>query len=209
LIFGKKTRDIIREITEDKVLSFQLNFLMDILEDLEAKVETLDEEIKKTAAVYYQEIDILTSMKGISIMTAIAIISDIITVDRFPNAKHFASYLRSAPRVESSNEKTVIKSTSKAGRKMSIVFVSQSLNHFRDSNKKFNSWYLRLSEYKKKGILRMGLCRKVFGEIYQMMKKREYHYFRDIENHNFKMNQYRVLLDKKGIEFNRNIQIAS
>ena len=38
------------------------------------------------------------------------IIADIIDVSRFRNSKHFASYLRGAPRVEGSNDKTVIKS---------------------------------------------------------------------------------------------------
>ena len=35
---------------------------------------------------YFREIDILTSMKGLSVFTAIAIISDIISVKRFPNS---------------------------------------------------------------------------------------------------------------------------
>jgi hypothetical protein len=29
-----------------------------------------------------------------------------------------------------------------------------------------------LSEYKKKGVVRMTLCRRVFTEIFQMLKKR-------------------------------------
>ena len=35
---------------------------------------------------------------------AIALIADIACIDRFPNAKHFSSYLRSTPSVDSSNE---------------------------------------------------------------------------------------------------------
>ena len=33
-----------------------------------------------------------------------------------------------------SNEKTIIKSTNKAGRKVAITLLSQGLNHFRDGN---------------------------------------------------------------------------
>ena len=61
-------------------------------------------EIYIIGSEYIKEIDILTSMKGISVMTAIAIIAEIVTIDRFPNSKHFTSYLRSAPGVDSSNE---------------------------------------------------------------------------------------------------------
>jgi transposase len=64
-------------------------------------------------------------MSGISVMTAIAIVADIIDISRFKNAKKFAAYRRSALRVESSNEKIIIKSTNKAGRKVSITLLSQ------------------------------------------------------------------------------------
>ena len=40
----------------------------------------------------------------------------------------------------------------------------------------------------------MGLCRKVFTEIYQMLKKEEYHYWRDKINHKKKMEEYNNLL---------------
>jgi transposase len=139
-------------------------------------------------------------MSGISVITALAVIADVFDVTRFRNSKHFASYLRSAPRVESSNDKTVIKSTTKAGRKLSISLLSQSLNHFRDENKKLNQWHEKMKIFKKKGIIRMALCRKVITEIYQMLKKEEYHYFRNPVLHEKKMAEYRKFLQKeKGI----------
>jgi hypothetical protein len=101
-------------------------------------------------------------------------------------------------RVESSNEKTIIKSTNKAGRKMSIILLSQSLNHFRDSNPKLRDWHDRLVTYKKKGMVRMGLCRKVFTEMFQMLKKNEYHYYREERIHLKKMAEYEAFLETKG-----------
>lgn len=193
-IFGKKTRPDIRAISSDPVLSIQLGLLFDLLQSLEQKAGEFADQILLAAAPFIQEIDILTSMKGVSVFTAAAVMSDIVSVDRFPNAKHFTSYLRSAPRVESSNEKTIIKSTNKAGRKTSIVLLSQSLNHFRDSNPKLSAWHDRLATYKKKGLVRMGLCRRVFAEMYQMLKKKEYHYYRDSKNHEKKMTEYRAFL---------------
>ena len=148
-------------------------------------------------------------MRGLSVFTAIAIISDIITVKRFPNSKKFASYLRSTPRVSSSNEKTIIKSTNKAGRKVSITLLSQGLNHFRNSNPEIRRWHDRLRVYKKAGIVRMGMSRRVITELYQMLKKEEYHYFRDPENHKKKMNEYIKLLKKKGVDFSEGINIAA
>lgn len=78
-------------------------------------MEKLTSDILIAAVPFIHEIDILTSMKGISVIAAAAVMSDIISVGRFPDSKHFASYLRSTPGVESSNEKMIIKRTNKAG----------------------------------------------------------------------------------------------
>ena len=136
-IFGKKTRIEIRNISRDTVLSFQISTLMDTLEYMENKFDGLNDEIKKAGALFMPQIEILTSMTRISVITAIAVIADVSDISRFRNSKHFASYLRSAPRVASSNDKTIIKSTNKAGRKLSITLLSQSLNQitFSQNNK--------------------------------------------------------------------------
>jgi hypothetical protein len=58
-------------------------------------------------------------------------------------------------------------------------------------------WYDRLSGYKRAGLVRTGLRRRVFGEIYQMLKKQEYHYDKDAHNHETKMSQYRKFLEEE------------
>jgi transposase len=108
-IFGKKTRPSIRAISEDPVLSLQLGLLFDLLESLENKADEFADQILLTVAPFSRQIDVLTGMKGVSVFNAVVIMADIVSVDRFPNSKHFTSYLRNAPRVESSNEKTIIK----------------------------------------------------------------------------------------------------
>jgi transposase len=199
-IFGKNTRPLIRKITVDPILSYQLNFLFDELEHLEWKTDQLAEKILVTAHPFIHEIELLTSMSGISTFTAAAIMADIETVTRFPNSKAFTSYLRSTPSIESSNTKTVIKSTNKAGRKLSIVLLSQSLNHFRDSDPFLKAWNDRLCQFKRKGIVRMGLCRKAFTQIYQMLKKDELHHYRDPILHKKKINEYRLFLRSYGVK---------
>jgi transposase len=196
---------MIRNISPDEQLSFQINLLMDSLEQLEQTFDILEEKIKLSGTPFMKQITLLTSISGVSVITALAIIADVVDISRFKNAKHFTSYLRSAPQVESSNEKTIIKSTNKAGRKLSITLLSQSLNHFRDSNKKLNAWYSKLSIYKKKGVIRMALCRRVFSEIFQMLKKEEYHYFRNPILHEKKMTEYRRLLIKHNLFVNTQV----
>jgi hypothetical protein len=70
---------------------------------------------------------------------------------------------------------------------------------------KLRGWYERLWEYQKRGLVRTGLRRRVLAEIYQMLKKGEYHYGRDPRNHQMKMAQYQHFLEnqKRG-DFTKN-----
>jgi transposase len=195
-IFDKKSRERIRGISADAVLTFQVNFLLDRLERDEGDVKTLKDQILLAAMPFIPQIDILTSMKGVSVFIAIAIIADIIDVSRFRDSKAFTSYLRSAPHVANSNTSTSIRGINKKGRKLSATLLTQSLNHVLDSSVKLRKWYDRLTEYKKAGLVRTGLRRRVFAEIFQMLKKKEYHYSRDPKNHEAKMVQYKIFIEK-------------
>ena len=196
-IFDKKNRERIRNISTDTALHFQLNQLIDRLERDELDVDKLKEQIQLQAESYMLQIEILTSMKGVSVFIAIAIIADIIDVSRFKNSKAFTSYLRSAPKVSNSNTSVKIRGTNKKGRKLSATLLTQSLHHVMNSSCKLQRWYDRLCEYKKPGLVRTGLRRRVLAEIFQMLKKGEYHYWRDSLNHENKMLQYRRFLEKQ------------
>jgi len=196
-IFDQKSRKKIRGIKNDTVLSFQINDLFDLLENLETRIGLLQDKIKEQAEPFMKEIEILTSMKGVSVFIAIAIITDIIKVDRFKNSKAFTSYLRSAPKVANSNTSVSIRGINKKGRKLSSTLLTQSLNHVLDVSPKLNKWYQKKVQFKKAGLVRTGLRRRVFAEIYQMLKKREYHYGREALKHEVKMRQYRNFLKKR------------
>jgi transposase len=206
-IFGKKNRRELRELSEDPVLRFQINQLLDRLEREEADTEALKDQVLLSAEPYMAQIEVLTSMKGISVFIAIAVIADIIDVGRFKDSKAFTSYLRSAPRVANSNTTVSVRGTNKQGRKLAATLLTQSLNHVLNASPKLNRWYERLVEYKKAGLVRTGLRRRVFAEIYQMLKKGEYHYGREVQKHEAKIAQYRSFLKKH--EETKNMQISA
>jgi transposase len=89
-------------------------------------------------------IGLLTSMKGVSVFIAIAVIADIIDLGRFKDSKHFTSYLRSAPRVANSNTTVSVRETNKMERKLSATLLTQSLNHVMSASGKLRRWYDRL-----------------------------------------------------------------
>jgi len=92
-------------------LPFQAAMLFSELEHIESLIDPLKEKIIELAEPRMREIGILTGMKGISVFIAIALIADIIEVNRFKNSKSFTSYLRSAPKVANSNTSVKIKGT--------------------------------------------------------------------------------------------------
>jgi hypothetical protein len=71
------------------------------------------------------------------------------------------------------------------------------LNHALAGSPKLEKWYNRLTQNKKAGLVRTGLRRRVFSEIYQMLKKGEYHYGRDSSKHEKKLSQYKRFLEKR------------
>ncbi|MDR2659520.1 MAG: IS110 family transposase, partial [Spirochaetaceae bacterium] len=77
------------------------------------------------------------------------------------------------------------------------TLLTQSLNHILDCSLKLRRWYQRLTRYKRAGLVRTGLRRRVFAEIFQMLKKQEYHYGREVKKHEIKMARYRCFLEKQ------------
>jgi transposase len=126
-IFDRKSRKKIRGISDNPVVRFQINQVLDRLERGEEEVEGLKGPVLLAAEPFMASIDILTSMKGVSVFIAIAIIADIIEVSRFKDSKHFTSYLRSAPRMANSNTRVKNRGTDKMGRKRSATLLTQSL----------------------------------------------------------------------------------
>lgn len=181
----------------------QRDILLNQLRQSEENLKMIEEQIKILGSKYYREIDILTSMKGISVIMALALISDIADIKRFPNSKNMTSYLRSAPSVDSSNNTTRIGKTNKFGRKLSVSMISQSVLHFRKADPYLDNWYLSKSKSKSKGKMRMALMRKIFSQIYHMLDKGEYHWHRDELNHLKKMQEYNNFLKRNGITLSK------
>lgn len=196
---AKRMISHIQSLDLPKTLSFQLNLHIEELLGLEEKQTRIEEQLKIVGSKYYKEIEILTSTKGISILTALALIADIADIRRFPTAKKLCTYLRSAPAVESSNDVTKIKKTNKFSRKLSMSFLTQEITHFKNANPDLKKWYDFKTQNTKKGKIRMASCRRIIVHIYHMLMNEQLHYYRDEKNHTAKMRQYDNFLKKAGL----------
>jgi transposase len=192
----KRTRMTIRTLNVEAALSCHLNILIDELDYLEHQANEVKNVILREGAPYLKDIIILTSMSGMGVLTALAFIADIADISRFSNSRKLASYLRVAPGIDSSNQTIINKRTSKYGRKIALSLISQSYIHFRDDNPKLRAWYEKKETVKKAKVIRTAIYRRVITEVFQMLKKQEYHYYRNEKLHNDKLDEYYRFLNK-------------
>lgn len=182
---------------------FEIMTLSETLDSLVLQEEKIKDRILIAGRSHEKEIDLLTSINGVSVFMAIAIITDIIDVKRFKNGKAFTSYLRSAPKIDATNKTVHIGKTNKHSRKLSISLVLQSITHFKKSNPNIKYFSeLKSQQHKKAGKVRMAIARKMFLTIYYMLLENQYYRFIEEKNHNKKMTEYKNLLKKNKININ-------
>ena len=174
-------KTFITEMTKmkiDDIWKIQLKIFHDELGSIEEAIDKMEKLILLKGEDHFSnEIKILTTIRGISNLIAIAIMTEIGTVDRFRTAKKFCSYLRSAPRVVGSNENVKIKSTNKSSRATVVSLLTQSVLHLQEAGPYISKFNNRLRRGKKCGTVRMAVIRKTLVAVYNMLKKNQKYYW--------------------------------
>lgn len=166
--------------------------LYDELTELEQKNEDLKKVIKDVGIkLFPREIELLIRIKGVSILTAVAIMSDVVDVHRFSGTKKFCAYLRTAPKVKSSNMTTKLLGVNKQSRVLTLNYLSQSVLHFEKLDGYLGVFYSRLRQGKKASVCRMALIRKVLVSMYHMLNNNTLFYWIDQKNYLVKLNELR------------------
>jgi transposase len=173
----------------------QIQLLFKQIENIEQETEELKKAIYQLGnQLFPKEIELLLSIKGFSPLTAIALMADVVNIDRFPCVKKFCAYLRTAPRVKSSNKSTTIGSTNKFARSLSCSLLTQSVNHFAQSGDHLNAFYERVKTGKKAGVYRMAIIRKILVCAYYMLKRKKQFYWTDDKLYKAKMVAFKKLV---------------
>jgi transposase len=121
----------------------------------------------------------LQTIPGIGLLTAIGLVVELGDIDRFPSAKHLASYVGLTPRVRSSGGRVRTGHISKEGnRLLRWMFVGAATQALRYRGP-LQTWYRRTCRRKGKKIARVGLARKLTEIVYHVWKDeidyREFH----------------------------------
>jgi Transposase and inactivated derivatives len=180
-----QTRDVDVEIMnfDEFELSETVRWMLKQLQGLLCSTlivkKQLEERIRRAAITYDEStVRLLVTIYGVSILGASALLADAGCIERFKTAKKFCRYMRSAPRVDSSNETTKIGSIDKAGRKTAFGYLVEGLLNIYAGNPNYTKFYQTKCIGKSKGKVRAALVRKTLTAIFYIWKNREEYRFK-------------------------------
>jgi len=174
-----------------------MKLLRRLQENVELERKNIQQEIIALACKYcYDEIKLLISIPGLSILGACAVIADIGEINRFPTAKKLTSYLRSVPTIKSSNERTHIGGITKRGRKLSYELILQGIDHTIRYSMPLNQFFKEKIIGKRRVVVRAAIVRKIIESMYYMLRNKVIYRFYNEKNYQSKqkmLDKYKIL----------------
>ena len=164
-------------------------------------LETEKKQIKdlicfKGYKLFPKQVTNLISIKGFSPLTAVALMADVATIDRFSSSKRFCSYLRTAPRVTASNATVHLGRTNKQGRSLTCTLLTQSVNHLSSAGPHFTEFKARIKKGKKPCTVRMAVIRKILVSAYHMLKRDQLFHWVDEKSYEKKLTELHRVIRK-------------
>ena len=207
-IENKEFKTFIDQINISNIYKVQIKILLRQLKNSKEEQQNIKDTIYVLGnKLYRKEIEILLSIKGFSPFTAIVLMSDIVDIKRFKNSKKFCAYLRTAPKIKESNDKTRLGSVNKQSRKATCAVLAQSANHFKTAGDHMTTFYQRIKKGKSAGKSRMALLRKILVSAYHMLDRGELFYWVENDLYLKKLKEFDKELNK--IQFNGKLQEAA
>jgi transposase len=183
------------EIAE--IWKFQIRSALRALKKAEKEQQEIKDMIYMWGyKLFKEEIELLLSIRGFSALTAIALMSDVVDVNRFASARKFCSYLRATPKIKSSNQTVHVGHVNRQSRPLTCSLLTQSIVHLSQASDHFSEFYRRVKVGKSAGKSRIALIRKSLVSAYFMLKRRQK--FRGVDNELYskKLNGFRKEIEK-------------
>ena len=187
---------LIENLSLSAIWSLQICSLLNQLETLEAEKKNMHDVICfRGVQLFGEQVKLLIGIHGFSLLTATALLTDVVTVTRFPSAKKFCSYLRSAPRVQSSNQTVHLGKTNKQGRTLTCTLLTQSVAHF-SRVPHYGQFKERIQSGKKPCVVRMALIRKVLTSAYYVLARKQSFHWIEQKSYSRKIHEMELLVRK-------------
>ncbi|KXA95742.1 hypothetical protein AKJ37_06625, partial [candidate division MSBL1 archaeon SCGC-AAA259I09] len=170
-LWTKSGKQWLRDLEVDAVDDF-----LEVLRTLNERISKLEEEIEEIAGGM-EEARLLMTIPGVSYYTALTIIAEIATIERFPSPGHLCSYAGLTPSAKQSGGKEV-HGYIQGGRPLLWWITYQAAHNHKNNapNSHVTKFYKRLERRKPKKLAKTAAARKLTTVIYWMLKlKEEFH----------------------------------
>ena len=191
------------EISE--IWKFQIRSALKALKSVYEEQEEIKDQIHLLGyKLFKEEIELLLSIRGFSAFTGIALMSDVVDVNRFSSARKFCSYLRATPNVKSSNQSIQIGHINRQSRPLTCSLLTQSIVQLSKAGEHTSEFYGRVKIGKSAGKSRIALIRKILVSAYHMLNRKQTYpwveeelYSKKMENFQKEMGKIKLLAEKE------------
>jgi transposase len=143
--------------------------LMELLEDLDKRIEPLDAAVKK-AAESTPEACLLMTHPGVGPIVSLAYVLILGDWRRFPRGKQVGSYLGLIPAEDSSADKRRLGHISKQGNPLLRWLLVEAATTAQKHDPSWHRQYLRLSLNKHHGVAKVAIAHKLAVRLYWMLR---------------------------------------
>lgn len=169
-LFGVQGTRWLKSLTLPEPFQTNLSDLIFCVEFLDEKVDVAEERIK-VLVKHHPQAELLTTIPGVSYVSALTIIAEIGEINRFPNAKKLCGYAGIVPSTYSSGGKTAHGKITKTGSKWLRYIMIEVAQHQQLCKKTpgFGSYYLKMKKRKGTNPATVATARKLLAVIWRML----------------------------------------
>jgi transposase len=176
------------DISDASRISIRIS--LEILWKVLEQKEQLAKEIFYAGKPFEKQVKLLISIKGITPLSALAFLSDVVDVIRFKTTRKMNAYLGHVPRLKENGDKSRPGYINRASRKTTRTLLTQSLVHAMFASPYLNSYYENVKGRRGTGRARIALIRKLCGIMRRMLLTGEQFRTINIELYNKKIRQF-------------------
>jgi len=170
-LFGKAGRNWLKSLNLSEQFQVSLEKYIDLVEYLDQLVLEADKNIEATVSDN-QQANLLTSIPGVSYISALTIIAEIGDINRFPSAKQLQGYAGLVPSTYASGDSVRHGRITKQGSRW-LRWTMVEIAHRQILCKKTPGlawYYVKMKQRKGSGTAAVATARKLLAVIYRLLK---------------------------------------
>ena len=179
--FTARGRRWMRSVELPPAERFLVDNALDLLEPIEARVDTTDQQLPKTAAVDEQA-QLLMTIPGVDVTVAIGLLAAIDDIRRFPSPGKLASYFGLVPRISQSAGRCYHGRITKAGPGNARSLAVEAAQILARSPSPIATTFYRVRRKRGYNVAVTALARKLIDVVWHMLQNGEPYRYASVES---------------------------